>query len=317
MSIKFKFILLSIFLGIIAYLLGEQISYLNSILVGFLLGVLVGNLVKLQIETQSHIRITGNRFLEFSILFIAFGVNFSHFSRLGWETLWIIILVVFLVLLVTVFLSKNPMKWMIGFGTAICGSSAIAALAPAISKEKSDVGIAMAVVNLYGAIGMLVFPVLLLNLDLTPIEEGLAIGGSLHSVGNVVVAGYTVSDQVAELALTTKLARVSLLSFGLIFFNFILKKGTDTNWKSYLKLPWYIWGFIMISVFVSFVQLPENSLKFIDLVGKLLITIAMVNIGILVQFKVLLSSGKKGLVFGAMIWGVQLSILSILLIFLK
>lgn len=315
MQLKFKSFLLALLPGVIIFLFSMLFPIVNPILVGLVLGIILGNLFRFHTEFVAFSHQSGNRFLEFSVIFLAFGINYGHLTKLGLESLLFVFLLVLSVLMVTYLLSKKPLNWMIGFGTAICGSSAIAALAPTLEKEKGDMGIAMAVVNLYGMIGMFILPFLIVKLDLEPIKNAMIIGGSLHSVGNVAGSGFMVSDGVGELSVTIKMVRVSLLSFGLLFFNFLAQKGKNLPWRQYFKLPWYIWGFLMITVLVSFVAIPKELSAWIDLIGKLLLTLAMTNIGIQIRFKDLIQSGKKGLTFGMGIWVFQLVFIAVYLMF--
>lgn len=309
--------LFSVLPGIAVFALSELLSFLNPILGGLLLGILISNFIRIPNGIQTVSQKAGSRFLEFSVLFLAFGINYSHLAHLGWQSLLFVFLLVLLVLIATFSVSKKPLDWLIGFGTAICGSSAIAALAPSLEKEKGDAGIAMAVVNLYGMLGMIVLPFVLIKLDLQLIQNAFILGGSLHSVGNVAGAGYMISNEAGELAVTVKLARVALLSFGLVFFNFVTKKSKDLHWVNYFRLPWYVWGFIMITLLVSVIEIPNDYLKLIELAGKLLLTIAMTNIGMQIRFRDLIQSGKKGLVFGLGIWIFQLIVIAVFLRFLK
>ena len=223
-----------------AWTISALFPFLNSILVGLLLGIVIGNFFKLPSQLSPGISLTSTKVLEFSILFLAFGINYSYMGKIGWESFMLVGIVVFLVLIFSVFLSKkmncpSTVGWMVGFGTAICGSSAIAALAPSLKNNKEETGIALAVVNLFGTLGMLFLPVLIGLFSLSTTEISLLLGGTLHSVGNVAGAAFTVSDAVGEQAITIKLARVALLSPGLIFFNFLTRdKNTTKNWKSYL-----------------------------------------------------------------------------------
>ncbi|HMP88417.1 MAG TPA: putative sulfate exporter family transporter, partial [Lacibacter sp.] len=225
--------------------------------------------------------------------------------------------VVGLMLLITYYLAikvKCPgsTSWLIGFGTAICGSSAIAALAPGVSKSREDVGIAMAVINLFGSLGMIALPLLLVRMDWSTTQLGLLLGGSLHSVGNVAGAGYSVSNEVGEAAITIKLARVALLSPALIFFNFLVNRHEAKNWKQHFILPWYLWSFIGITFLTSFVQIPASFLGLMDTMGKIVLTVGMAAIGLKVSFRKLFVSGRKGVVFGLIVFAVQLSLLALL-----
>lgn len=317
-----KGVILSIFLGILAHFVAEYTSFINGILLGLFIGIFLGNLIKINDDFQPGISFSASKMLEFSIVFLAFGINYKHISGLGWELFLFIGTVVFLLLIITLFLSKkfncpSSVGWLVGFGTAICGSSAIAALAPVIPKEKEDVGVAMAVVNFYGTIGMIILPFIILGLQFSTLESSYLIGGSLHSVGNVAGAAFGLSKEIGENALTIKLARVAMLSPGLLFFNFLVNRKNNQNWKDYLKLPWYLWAFLSITVLVSFLEFPEIFLDFTQSFGKIILTIGMVAIGLKMKFATMFSTGKRGLMFGGVIFVIQLILLSIGLLFMQ
>lgn len=314
-------ILFTVLIAAFAWTISVWFPFLNSILVGLLLGIIIGNFFKLPSQFSSGISLTGTKVLEFSILFLAFGINYSYMGKIGWQSFLLVVLVVFAVLLFSVFLSKkmncpSTVGWMVGFGTAICGSSAIAALAPSLNKNKEDVGVAMAVVNLFGTLGMLFLPLILTFLPFSTTEISVLLGGTLHSVGNVAGAAFAVSPEVGEQALTIKLARVALLSPGLIFFSYLTRDNKGKNWKSYFYLPWYLWGFVLITVFVSLIKIPHQLINFTAEAGKVLLTVAMTAIGLKVSFSSLLNAGKKGLFYGFLIFLFQIILILLGILFL-
>ena len=161
----YKGILFSIFVGLLSVLLEKFMPpAFNGILIALLLGMLLGNLLKLPVALEPGINYTSSKMLELSILFLAVGINYTDIAALGVQPFVGVALVVFAVLFLSFFLSKRfncpgNTGILVGFGTAICGSSAIAALAPSLQKQnKEDVAIAMAVVNLLGTLGMLFLP---------------------------------------------------------------------------------------------------------------------------------------------------------------
>lgn len=299
-------------------LIAPHIPYINGIILGFIVGIIIGNAFKIPPTIKPGIQFSSAKFLELSILFLAFGVNYTNIVSLGWERFLIIVIVVVIILMTTLFLAKklncpSSVAWLIGFGTAICGSSAIAALAPSIKKNPEDVGVAMAVVNLFGSIGMIAIPLIVIPLALEKIDISMLIGGSLHSVGNVAGAGYGMEKEIGNMAVTVKLARVALLSPALIFFNLMINSNKSKHWTHHLKLPWYLWSFILITILVSVIEIPTEIINSLEAVGKIILTVAMLAIGLSVSFKDLIKSGKKGLLFGALIFAVHLIILSVLI----
>jgi uncharacterized integral membrane protein (TIGR00698 family) len=266
--------------------------------------------------------------LELSILFLAVGINYTDIAALGVQPFVGVALVVFAVIFLSFFLSKRfncpgNTGILVGFGTAICGSSAIAALAPSLQKQnKEDVAIAMAVVNLLGTLGMLFLPWALLQIDWPSSDVassaiGYLVGGSLHSVGNVAGAGFAIGKSAGDVAITVKLARVALLTPGLIFMTYLTQRNAEGSWKRYFKLPWYLIGFIIVTFVVSVVDVPKPALKDVEYVGKVILTIAMAAIGLKVSFKKLLQAGSRGLRFGVVMFALQLSLLGLAILVMR
>jgi len=319
---EYRGVLLALAIGLVAYFASFWLpGTFNSILTALLLGIVIGNAISLPESFQSGISFTGGKLLELSILFLAFSINYNHIAELGAASFAVIAAMVVAMLLITYYLAikvKCPGStgWLVGFGTAICGSSAIAALAPGITKNKDDVGIAMAVVNLFGSLGMIAMPFVLMKLDLSAAQMGLLLGGTLHSVGNVAGSGYAISNEVGEAAISIKLARVALLSPAIIFFNFLVNKNNANNWKEHFTLPWYLWSFIGITALSSFISFSPAFLNIMETAGKVVLTVAMAAIGLKVSFKKLYQSGQKGVGFGLIVFAIQTIILSILMLLL-
>jgi uncharacterized integral membrane protein (TIGR00698 family) len=304
---------LSLAIAVSAILLSNVLGF-NAILLALVIGIVLGNAIKLPEYFDSGIKTASGKFLEIAIILMAFSIDYGSFLKLGWETILIVVVTMAAVLLMTIWLGKkmncpSSAGLLVGFGTAICGSSAIAALAPGVTEDKSDIGISMAVVNLYGLIGMLLIP--LITQDwLTDIENSILLGASLHSVGNVAGAGFAMSESIGEMAVTVKLGRVALLTPALLIFGHFTSKKSSSQTKKKLNLPWYLVTFILISILVSIFPLPEEILTFSKKGSNFLLATAMAAIGLNVSFKTLLSSGKKGLVFGAILFAAQLAVIA-------
>lgn len=201
------------------------------------IGVALRNLVNIPQDWESGIAFASAKMLELSIVFLAFGINYGQIAGLGLGSFVAISITVLVVLIATFFMSKKfncPTNTglLVGFGTAICGSSAIAALAPSLKTgEKEDVAISMAVVNLIGTVGMLVMPFILLRLMWTDAQMGFLVGASLHSVGNVAGAGFALGKEAGDIAITVKLARVALLTPGLFLMNYLSNRHSGLGEK--------------------------------------------------------------------------------------
>jgi uncharacterized integral membrane protein (TIGR00698 family) len=318
-----KGIVFAALIGIVSLFIGQYSpAFLNSVMWALFIGVALRNLVNIPQDWESGIAFASAKMLELSIVFLAFGINYGQIAGLGLGSFVAISITVLVVLIATFFMSKKfncPTNTglLVGFGTAICGSSAIAALAPSLKNgEKEDVAIAMAVVNLIGTVGMLVMPFMLLRLMWSDTQMGFLVGASLHSVGNVAGAGFALGKEAGDIAITVKLARVALLTPGLFLMNYLSNRHSGLGEKTKFQLPWYLIGFLLISLLHSFVAIPQEVSKSATFTGNVILTIAMAGIGLKVSFKKLLQAGKRGLRFGIVIFIIQVVLLIGLLQFL-
>jgi uncharacterized integral membrane protein (TIGR00698 family) len=307
-------IALSVALAVLAFLLADFL-HLNEVLLALLFGIIAGNVIRIPSNFDDGIKFSASGILEIAIVLLAFGINYQNFINLGYQSIVIVVLTIVIVLGITIWLAKKlkcpgSTGWLVGFGTAICGSAAIAALAPSVSKDKTDIGIALAVVNLFGLLGMIVLP-FITTYWLNDTQNGILIGASLHSVGNVAGAGFGINDTVGELSITVKMGRVALLTPALLAFNYFLPNTHVEGQK--FKLPWYLTAFIIISLLVTFITLPSGITQFTKAGSNLLLATAMAAIGLKVSFKTLISSGKKGLIFGAILFAIQLIVIGVLM----
>ncbi|UTW65639.1 putative sulfate exporter family transporter [bacterium SCSIO 12643] len=307
-------IVFSFFIGMVAYLGALYIPMINSIVLALIMGMLYANIAPTPEKWSSGIHFSSKNLLEIAIIFLGFGISFYDIASLGWQIIIVLSLSILVVLGFTYFIVKrfniqDSCGHLIGFGTAICGSSAIAALAPKLNSGKSEIGISIAVINLYGLIGMLAFPIVFSS-DIIMDAAALMIGGTLHGVSNVAGAGYAMGETIGDLSLTIKLGRVALLAPALIFFNFLINRNASI--KENLKLPYYIVGFILASSMITFFQLPVELIEIFRIVGKALLTISMAAIGLSIHFKQLYTQGKNALGFGALIFAFQILILGMM-----
>lgn len=290
---------------------------LNSIMLSLIIGILVGSLVKFKLPIKIPATAIGSKALEFSILFLAFGINYRFLVNLGWIPILGVLLSIITVLIVTKILVKriscpSSVAWLIGIGTAICGSSAIAAAAPFVSKNKEDIGVSLAVVHLWGALGMILLPMLFQLPFLDSINQGLVLGGGLHSIGNVLGAAYGISDALGNESLAIKMARVSLLTPVLFVIVAMNKNANKASEQVNVKIPWYIYGFLLITAVVSILKIPKEIIEWNELFGKIALTISMAAIGVNMNFNELLVSGRKGLLFGLFVFTAQLVVLFVI-----
>lgn len=313
-----KGILLSAFIALIAYLLSDFIPGVNSVLLALILGMLLGNSVELGENFKPGIGYSSKNILEFSIVLLAFGVNLNDLMNLGAASLLMVLAIIVFTLSLTFFLNRffkcpGNSGLLVGFGSAICGSGAIAALAPSISSKSEDVGIALPVINVIGGISMILLPLILEYVGTDVFTSAVFIGGSLPSVGNVAGAGFAISHEVGDLAITIKMMRVALLVPAVLIFGYFVTRNKDEGRSKKVSFPVYLIAFSVIALVMFFIELPTMVIDTADLASEAGITISMAAIGIKTKVKSLVTAGKKAITFGLIIYLMMLLFITLIL----
>lgn len=96
----------------------------------------------------------------------------------------------------------------------------------------------------------------------------------------------------------------------------MLNKDSVSHWKEHFRLPWYLIAFIFITILTSLINIPKPFIDFSEQAGKYILAIAMVAIGLKVNFKKMISLGKKGVLFGLFMFVILLLFTSLIVMFL-
>ena len=173
-------ILLALVIAIPAWLLGKQFPIIGGPVFGILLGMLLAG-IKRPTALEPGIAFTGKKILQYAIILLGFEMNLFHVLDIGSQSFSVMIftlLTAFMVALVVgkmLHLDRNTTT-LIGAGTAICGGSAIAAVAPVIGAKDKDIAFSISTIFLFNVLAVFIFPFLghLMNMS----DLGFGIRGS-------------------------------------------------------------------------------------------------------------------------------------------
>ena len=315
-------ILLCFLLGCLAIAVGKGLPLLGSATSAILLGIILGNIKSPGERFAPGIKWCEKTALEIAVVGMGFqlSTDLGRFGRLaGGTILTAIISTLVATALLNLFLKKyKERNMLIGVGTAICGTSAIAAMAPLIKHDQRDVGLSVGVINLLGIVGIFAVPLIAQFLDFNPQQTAAFIGGSLQAVGHVAAAAFSQSDEIAQLALPIKMGRVAMLLPLLILLSIKKRAASDTDRKdpTTIKTPWYLWGFLLTALVKISGIVPIQTLEGLLLLDKAFLTLAMVAIGLNIQLAQMRAHLSKTLAVAVSIWIVQLTSLAIVISYL-
>ena len=301
---------------------------LGGVSLAILLGFVFGQFLTPGPQTKPGLKYAEKTVLALAIGLLGARLDGAALAELGWPTALLLVAM----MLVTILAGRGfahlcglgpGLGWTLGVGSAVCGSSAIAAAAPFVDAKEEEVALSVGVVNLLGTLGIFVLPGLVYALG-SPAEEAIVLtGGSLHAVGHVVAAGYTVSEEVGIGATAVKMGRIALLVPIVLFLALrqqrlrraAERQETDVDFVPprglHRLLPGYLLGFLVLAVANSMGWLPSELSSALGTAAKLALAVAMAGIGLQLQLRVLLRQGPRALLAGTLVWAVQIVFLAL------
>lgn len=186
--------------------------------------------------------------------------------------------------------------------TAICGASAamaVASVLPRSEETERQTGYVVAVVATLSTLAMLAYPLLARFADLDPQAAAVFLGASIHDVAQVAGAGYSVSPQVGDLAVTVKLVRVSLLALVVAAVAYSVARGLAGQPGGGVSraqlLPGFVLAFFGLAALRSTGLVPAEILPAATLASNLLIGAGVVAVGAKTSIAGLRSMGWRPL----------------------
>jgi uncharacterized integral membrane protein (TIGR00698 family) len=249
------------------------------------------------VETRSLSRFL----LQASVVLLGFGMNLRevvHAGRSGFLYTAVSITSVMLLGLIVgrlMGVSKNA-SLLITCGTAICGGSAIAAMAPITSASDEDVAVSMGTVFTLNSIALLLFPLIGYALHMTQPQFGLWAALAIHDTSSVVGATAKYGPVALAIGTTVKLARA------LWIVPLALGTAAVTRSKARVKLPWFIVYFVGAVAISSYVPLQNHLYKSLSHLGEQGLTVTLFLIGTGLSRETLRRVGVRPLVQGVLLW---------------
>jgi uncharacterized integral membrane protein (TIGR00698 family) len=194
---------------------------------------------------------------------------------------------------------------LITVGTAICGGSAIAAVAPVIHAGDEDTSVALATVFLLNALALILFPLIGLHFQLAERSFGLWAALAIHDTSSVVAAGATYGPVAELVATTTKLARAMWIvpvAFGLGLVHARYQTEAAGELRPKATRPWFILGFLLAAALVTFVPQLKSPGQIVNQVAHRLLVLTLFLLGCGITREALKKVGVRPLVQGVALW---------------
>lgn len=286
---------------------------IGALTLAILLGALVGNAfpgIALG-RHQAGLQLAQKHFLRAGVALYGFNLSMQQIAQLGIAGVEIDVLMV---------CSTLAVGWLVGryilgmdrettllttAGSAICGAAAIVATLPVVEGRDPKIAdkatAAVATVVLFGTLAMLVYPALHVWLGGSRSNFGVYVGSTVHEVAQVVAIGSSLGEEAAHGAVIAKMIRVMLLVPFLLAASAILRRGEVE--RAPVTVPWFAILFVVFAALKSTHALPEAGTALLRQAGQILLTAAMVALGLNTTFAQIRAAGLRPFLLGLILFG--------------
>lgn len=272
-----------------------MVSAPMALTAGLVFGLAIGNPWKNSTSTWSR------RLLQSSVVGLGFGINLPVILQTGKDAfLYTAISISFTMLagwlLGRLFKTPQRTSTLISFGTAICGGSAIAAMAPVIKAEGEETGVALATIFTLNSIALILFPPLGHLLGMGQQQFGLWSALAIHDTSSVVGAAAAYGGLALAIGTTVKLTRA------LWIMPSALLAAWFTKSEGKAKFPLFIIGFIAAAAIKTALPQLEQFWHPLNSIAKQSLVVTLFLIGSGLTREVLAKTGIKPLAQGVTLW---------------
>jgi uncharacterized integral membrane protein (TIGR00698 family) len=306
-------VLLTLVLAMVAGQIGKLpfFSIMGIMIISILLGISWKIIMKVPVEYVEGITFSSKYLLRLGIILMGIRLNIQQIINMGLSVILIDMIVIVFTLVLVIYLGKwtsidKSLAALIGVGTAVCGAAAIVAVAPLIKAKKEYIALSVACISILGTIGTIIFTFVYPSLDLHPKLYGVLVGSTLHELAHVVAAAVPSGDIGSETAIVVKLGRIALLIPVALTLSYLFNKKDKPHQKNKkrrikdLPIPWFIFGFLGVSLVNTFVSLPTTFVNGMIMTSVILMSMAMAGLGLginIIEFK---KAGFKPILVGVL-----------------
>ncbi|MGC4250139.1 MAG: putative sulfate exporter family transporter [Sphingobium sp.] len=274
--------------------------WLESLVIAILLGGFIRTLWRPAPRFDQGIDCAAKTMLELAVASMGATVSFGAVMAAGVPLLLSIVVTVVGAIGVSFIIGRamglpGRMAMLVACGNAICGNSAIAAVAPVIRADSDDVATSIAFTAVLGIVVVISLPLLAGWLHLTPMAGGILAGLTVYAVPQVLAAAAPMGSAAVQIGTLVKLVRVLMLGPIVAVLSLLMarrmKEGAPV---AYARLmPPFILVFLGLATIHSLGWLPQPMVETAHHVSGLLTVLAMAGLGLGVDFRDVALAGPR------------------------
>ena len=285
---------IGILLAVFAIWLGSAVA---SIFTGIIYSLI------LNLPDNFITKSAGPRLLQTGIVILGFSISLTKAFSVTSSYLPSISLLVIATFFLGIYIGKligldKKLTLLIASGAAICGGTAMVAIAPIIKARPKDLLTAITLIFLLNALAIIIFPIIGLYLGISQDQFGAWAAMAIHDTSSVIGAAMVYGEEAVETAATLKLGRTLWLIPLILLLSYRYQDKSSTNFQ----LPFFVLFFIIAIAIGSFIDLNSETLNFIKLISQSFLLLGLFCIGSQIDKKVLSNISVKPLQLVLILW---------------
>jgi uncharacterized integral membrane protein (TIGR00698 family) len=202
----------------------------GEVIFAVLMGLFIGNVLRIPKFVQPGVAFAFKTLLRAAIVLLGATFSFSAAIAIGGRALLMVVFLMTLALITAHGLGRflgvpGKLATLIGVGTAVCGNTAISAVAPVIGARDEETSFAIATNTLFGTLAVFAYPVLGHALGMSDAAFGTWAGTAVNDTSQVVATGFAYSEAAGKVATVVKLTRNTLMGGVIILMGLLYAGG--------------------------------------------------------------------------------------------
>jgi len=283
--------------------LWPAITSAEALIAGLILTLVLENPLLTQTKQLTQ------KLLPLAVMGLGAGMNLAVIGKVGFQGIGYTIVGITFAFIIGTFLGRilktvRNTSILITVGTAICGGSAIAAVAPVIKAKNDEISVSLGIIFLLNAAALVIFPNIGHLLSLTENQFGLWCALAIHDTSSVVGATLQYGPEALQIGTTVKLARALWIIPVAMLIGLILNRIDKNNGVSNTqpKRPWFILGFIIAAGLVTWFPDLAPVGHQVEGFAKRLLVLTLFLIGTSLNRAAIKSVGIKPFLQGIVLW---------------
>lgn len=248
-----------------------------------------------------------HRLLQLSVVGLGAGVDLPAVAKAGMEGILPAFFGIVVVLGAGLWIGRRlgvarHSALLISAGTAICGGSAIAAVAAVLRPRTGETSAALGTVFLLNAVALILFPAVGHVLHLDQVAFGWWAALAIHDTSSVVGAGLAYGPEALALATTVKLARALWIVPVTLVLAHLERRAGSADAPRPVTIPWFILGFVALAALGWLVPSWRPAGEVVGAASRRLLVATLFLIGAGLGPRALREMGWRPLAHGTLLW---------------